>query len=97
MKNAHAQNSTGNTELIPPCVDCICLPICKCKVDGGDMISLICLSDKCTLLRSFIYPKCSDGYQRVKLVEDFYIGLGCEYNDFSDGFLKLNPLEFERI
>jgi hypothetical protein len=37
-----------------PCENCIALPICRSKLEGGDMINLMCLSDECPLLKAFI-------------------------------------------
>ena len=40
-----------------PCKDCLILPICKGKLEGGDMINLMCLADTCSLLKAYIRPK----------------------------------------
>ena len=44
-----------------PCIDCITLGMCKARLDGGTMMDLMCLSDQCSLLQSYIYPKARDG------------------------------------
>jgi hypothetical protein len=38
-----------------PCEDCISLPMCKNRVDGGDLINFLCLSDLCPSFRNYIY------------------------------------------
>jgi len=40
-----------------PCENCIVLPMCRTKLEGGDMINLMCLSDTCPLLKTFIRPQ----------------------------------------
>ena len=39
-----------------PCVNCLTLAMCKARLDGGDLLNFLCLTDKCQPFQYFIYP-----------------------------------------
>ena len=53
-----------------PCRDCITLGMCKARLNNGDLLDLLCLTDQCSLLRSYLYPKATngDGTCKVSLI-----------------------------
>ena len=44
-----------------PCEDCLTLSMCKARLNGGTMMDLMCLSDQCSHLRAFLFPKSETG------------------------------------
>ena len=44
-----------------PCIDCITLSMCKARLNNGTMMDLMCLSDQCSLLKTYLFPKSMDG------------------------------------
>jgi len=63
-----------------PCKNCIVIGMCKAKLNGGDMMDLMCLSDQCSLLKEFIHPKNKRG--DIKLVDQVETYL-CANIDYS--------------
>ena len=39
-----------------PCKNCLTLAMCKARIDKGDLVNLLCLTDMCQPFQYFIYP-----------------------------------------